>query len=208
MSGTEELTAVLLQLAGLTRELADIDHREAGHNRDAQARIAALTRQVSKLSDELSGPSGVLAAVVALDQRVADLAVAFDARIDYDDEPGGYQPSAQPRWWQSDDEARSDAVARLRGWVEQVYRPGYGHPAAGLGECWEQHPLCLYLLDWLSELWSALYLAPERTAGTLASQAEWHTRLLPAAASQLTAETRRCGHAATRHTPGQPGYRP
>ena len=53
-----------------------------------------------------------------------------------------------------------------------------------------------------------LYLQPTRTAGTLAGQAEWHTRLLTAAAEQLAAETRRCGHAATRRMPGQTEFRP
>ena len=41
-----------------------------------------------------------------------------------------------------------------RAWVEQIYRPGYGQIAATLPACWEQHTLCLYTLDWLSELWS------------------------------------------------------
>ena len=58
-----------------------------------------------------------------------------------------------------------------------------------------QHALCLYGLDWLMELWSLPYLAPERTAGTIASQAEWQTRLLPALAEQLYLETTRCDHA-------------
>jgi hypothetical protein len=92
--------------------------------------------------------------------------------------------------------------------VEQVYRPGYGHLAAGLGECWEQHALCLYILDWLSELWSVLYLAPARTAGTLAGQAEWHTRLLTAAAGQLARETRGCAHRTASYRASSPGARP
>ncbi len=54
-----------------------------------------------------------------------------------------------------------------------------------------------------------LYLAPARTTGTLAGQAEWHTRLLAAAAEQLARETRGCAHATARnrHPPG-PGARP
>ena len=75
-------------------------------------------------------------------------------------------------------------------------------------DCWEQHPLCLYILDWLSELWSVLYLAPARTAGTLAGQAEWHTRLLTAAAEQLARETRRCAHSTARHRTAATGARP
>ena len=90
---------------------------------------------------------------------------------------------------------RQAAVDRLRAWAEQIYLPGYGHLAAALPHCWEHHPLCLYTLDWLSELWSVLYLGPKRSTGLLAAQAEWQTRLLPAAAGQLARETARCGHA-------------
>jgi hypothetical protein len=179
MSGTDELTAVLLQVSGLTQKLADLDHREAGHAQQAQAQIAALAAELEAGTDD-----------------------------EWSAGPGGYQPAAQPQWWQPDDDAHQEAVARLRGWVEQVYRPSYGHLAAGLGECWDQHPLCLFTLDWLSELWSVLHLAPERTAATLASQAEWHTRLLPAAAAQLAAETRRCHHGPARRGPARPEYRP
>ena len=95
---------------------------------------------------------------------------------------------------------REEALGRLRAWVEQIYRPGYGHLAAALGPCWDQHPLCLYGLDWLMELWSVRYLTPERGPSALASQAEWQTRLLPALAEQLYLETTRCQHAqATSH---------
>lgn len=93
-------------------------------------------------------------------------------------------------------------MSRLRAWVEDVYRPGYGAVSASLGDCWEQHPLCLYGLDWLSELWSLLYLQDNRTPGALAGQAEWQTRLMPAIAEQMTRETSRCGHTASRN-----GYR-
>ena len=106
------------------------------------------------------------------------------------------------RFWKPDDPALGEAVGKLRAWVEQVYRPGYGHLAAGLGECWDRHPLCLYVLDWLSELWSVLYLAPRRTQAVLAGQAEWHARLLPAAADLLARETRSCpGHSGHGRSP-------
>jgi hypothetical protein len=44
------------------------------------------------------------------------------------------------------------------------------------------------------ELWSALYLSPERKPPALASQAEWQIRLLPALAEQLHQETTSCEH--------------
>ncbi len=75
----------------------------------------------------------------------------------------GYRPRPAPTWWKLTGQARDDAVAELRAWVEEVYRPGYGHLAAALSPCWEQHDLCLYGLDIASQLWDALYLQPART---------------------------------------------
>ena len=98
--------------------------------------------------------------------------------------PGGNSPPAT---------ARSPSPG-CRGWVEQVYQPGYGHLAATLGPCWPAHDLCLYGLDILAELWSVLYLQPRRTPGLLTAQAEYQARILPALAGQLRLETAHCGH--------------
>ena len=100
-----------------------------------------------------------------------------------------------PRWWKLSGPEREQPLARLRAWVQQVYRPGYGHLAATLGPCWEQHPLCLYGLDVLSELWSVLYLQARRSPAIVSAQAEFQARIVPAIAEQLSAETARCGHA-------------
>jgi hypothetical protein len=51
------------------------------------------------------------------------------------EDPDGYQPDPAPAWWQLSPDARHEPVARLRAWVDQVYRPGYGHLAAALGPC-------------------------------------------------------------------------
>ena len=69
-------------------------------------------------------------------------------------------------WWKLAAADRPEPIARLHAWVEQVYRPGYGHLAATLAPCWSSHDLCLYGLDILSDLWSVLYLQPERTPRT------------------------------------------
>jgi hypothetical protein len=78
--------------------------------------------------------------------------------------------------------------------VEQVYQPGYGHLAAGLGPCWPSHDLCLYGLDIAVSLWSVLYLQPLRTPGLISAQAEYHARILPALADQFRLETTWCAH--------------
>jgi hypothetical protein len=204
MSGASEpegITAVLLQLADLGQKLAALDQRQASDSRHLQERVAALAAVVTDLKGAAASHAEALAALGSLERRIAALAqqprdgsAASEA-----DESRGYEPPAAPRWWKLDRPERDQAIAKLRAWVEQVYRPGYGHLASGLGECWEQHPLCLYVLDWLSELWSVLYLRPGRTAGTLAGQAEWHTRLLTAAAGQLARETKGCRHSAARY---------
>lgn len=206
MTGEPEgLTAVLLQLADMAQKLSELDQRQAGDTRALNERIASMASLVSEVKGVTVSHAETLAALDGLDRQVADLATKASGHP-----PGGdgpvYEPSAAPKFWKLDGTARDEAVGRLRAWVEQVYRPGYGHLAADLGECWEQHPACLYILDWLSELWSVLYLAPARTPSTLAGQAEWHTRLLPAAAGQLARETRGCAHASTRwHASTRPG---
>ena len=116
-------------------------------------------------------------------------------------DPDGYRPGQPPSWWKLAAADRAEPIARLHAWVEQVYRPGYGHLAATLAPCWSSHDLCLYGLDIASDLWSVLYLQPERTPRTLSAQAEYQARILPALAAQLAAETTRCGHPRPRSTP-------
>jgi hypothetical protein len=210
MREPEGLAAALLQLSAHAEKLSALDHREAAHAAEISDRIAALTTLANAMKHTLEGQAEILAGLTGLDVQVANLAARLEEIAPGDD--GGlavYQPSAAPRFWKLDGQDRQDAITKLRAWVEQVYRPGYGHLSATLGGCWEQHPLCLYALDWLSELWSALYLHPRRTTGTLAGQAEWQTRLLTAAAEQMTRETSRCEHAAARNgSPARTGTRP
>ena len=118
-------------------------------------------------------------------------------RADVDElqaETHGYGPVAAPRFWLIEGDERAAAIARLAAWVEQVFRPCYGHLASSLAPCWPQHPLALMTLDWLSELWSVLYLTDRRSASVLSGQAEWTSRLLPAAAETLRHETTSCQH--------------
>jgi hypothetical protein len=127
----------------------------------------------------------------ALDRQLADLAAHLTPDSDG---PGRYHPDPAPAWWKLAAADRHEPIARLRGWVDQVYRPGYGHLAATLAPCWQAHDLCLYGLDILAELWSVLYLQPDRSPGLLSAQAEYQARILPALAAQLITETTSCGH--------------
>jgi hypothetical protein len=211
MTGEPEgLTAVLLQLAGITQKLAELDQRQASDTRDLTQRIITVTSLAGQLKDTTASHTQALAALDGPDRQVAGPAAkaTADGPADGGGNAPGYQPSVAPQFWKPGGADRDQAISKLRAWVEQVYRPGYGHLAASLGDCWDLHPLCLYILDWLSELWSVLYLTPVRTAGTLAGQAEWHTRLLAAAAGQLARETRGCTHHAAGYSTVVAGDRP
>ena len=132
--------------------------------------------------------------ITALTSQLTDLA---DTITQPSDDADRYQPDPAPPWWILTPADRAEPIARLRAWVEQVYRPGYGHLAATLAPCWEVHDLCLYALDIAAALWAVLYLQPDRTPGLVSAQAEYQARILPALSAQLTAETTRCGHPRT-----------
>jgi hypothetical protein len=161
-----------------------------------QQRLGEFADLIAGLGGALQDQSALLARLEGLAQSPAGAEAPGDAY----GRPSGYEPGSAPRWWKLTGEAREQALGKLRGWVEQVYRPGYGQLAATLGACWDQHPLCLYGLDVLSELWSVLYLQAQRSPAVVSAQAEFHARIVPAIAEQLAAETTRCGHAPARRT--------
>lgn len=142
--------------------------------------------------------AAALLQIAALTERVTVLEDALVREPDI----AGYAPVPAPRWWLLDSEDRDAATDRLAAWVEQVYLPSYGHLARRLPPCWREHPLCLHVLDWLSELWSVLYIRDRRSAPTLAGQAGFHVRQLPAAADLMAAEVKTCEHARPPRTGG------
>jgi hypothetical protein len=184
-------------------QLTHLDAREADHFTAITTRLTELTDLVAAIGRTLQDDTAALAKLEALDHQVAELAAQL-AQTPDDPDPDRYRPGPAPAWWKLQPAKRQEPVARLRAWVEQVYRPGYGHLAAILGPCWASHDLCLYGLDILSQLWSVLYLQPERSSGLLSAQAEYQARILPALAEQLRAETQRCGH--PRHHMPVPGH--
>ena len=182
------ITALLAQLAEHAERIDRLDARQAGDAAAAATQIAALAALAGRLDGQ----------VAALTDQLAS-----DNPEDHDEHH--YMPPPARRWWKLAGEDRENAIAALRAWVEQVYRPGYGHLAAPVAACWDQHPLCLYAVDILAELWSVLYLTGTRTAGILSAQAEYQARIVPALTAQMSTETSRCGHARDRlMAPGQP----
>ena len=192
------LNAALLQLCAHGERLAVLEDREAGHFTALSDRLAEITALAESLGGTLRDQAAILARLQDLDADVAALTGRLGSAAPGRERDGeSYQPVPAPRWWKLPDDERAQAMARLHAWVDQVYRPGYGQLAAALGPCWDQHPLCLYGLDILAELWSLLYLQP-RTPAALSGQAEFQTRILPAITEQLLVETARCSHAQPR----------
>ena len=144
--------------------------------------IAAILDQLAAHHEQLA----------LLDRAVQDLEGTLAKLTDRGAEDHPATPI--PKWWKLPADQRREPLSRLRAWVEQVYRPGYGHLAATLGPCWEAHDLCLYGLDILAELWSVLYLQDQRSAGVLSAQAEYQAHILPALSGQFMTETTGCGH--------------
>jgi hypothetical protein len=195
----DPLTAVLDQLAAYREQLTRLDDREAAHFTAAGARLTELTALITTIGQTLAGNTAALARLEALDRQVTELAAGIASPDD--DGKNRHQPGPAPAWWTLTPAERKPAIAELRAWVDQVYRPGYGHLAATLGPCWPAHDLCLYGLDILSQLWSALYLQPVRSTALLSAQAEYQARILPALAAQLMTETSGCVHASPGRQP-------
>jgi hypothetical protein len=189
----DPLTAVLDQLAAHREQLTQLDDREAAHFTAVGERLTQLAALITTTGRTLADDTAALARLEALDRQVTELADRLAG-------PGaggkdGHRPSPGPAWWTLTPAERKPAIAELRAWVDHVYRPGYGHLAAALSPCWEQHDLCLYGLDIASQLWQALYLQPVRSTSLLSAQAEYQARILPALAAQLMSETTGCAHA-------------
>ena len=195
MDSNDPITGLLDRLAAYREQVTRLDTREAEHHAAVSGQLAELTDLAARIGRTLHDHAAALRQLAATSPASTG--------------PDSYGPGPAPAWWKLPPDGRQEPVARLRAWVEQVYRPGYGHLAAALGPCWDQHDLCLYALDILAELWSVLYLQPSRNPGLVSAQAEYQARILPALADQLRIETNRCGH--PRHPApavGQPRSRP
>jgi hypothetical protein len=159
-------------------------------------KLAALERLVSQLGAGIRQQAGQAARLQALEEAMAALTAKVAEVLP--DEQGTarvYAPRPAPRWWNLSGTERQAEIGRLRGFVEHVYRPGFGHLAARLRPCWESHDLCLYCLDIAAELHAILYLQSRRTASLLNGQVEYATRVLPALADLMSVETRSgCQH--------------
>ena len=185
---------------------ASLDAREGEHYQAVSESLAKLHAALEGLQGTVADHAGILASLDGLDEtrgypgrpgRLPDAAGRGGPGERYQPIPtvnGGPWPS---------EEREKRATARIRGWVAQIYRPFYGHLAARLGDCWEQHPLCL--VSWTGCPSCGRCWISSRTARArdLAAQAELGTRIIPAVAEQLAAETTGCEHSRALNGPGR-----
>jgi hypothetical protein len=179
---------------------------------DTAEKLASLERLVTALGADIRQQAARTARLQAVEEALAALTARVSEVVS--GEQGAsrvYAPRPAPRWWNLSGKAREAEVGKLRGFVEQVYRPGFGHLAARLRPCWEFHDLCLYCLDIAAELHAVLYLQSRRTVSLLNGQAEYATRVVPALADLMSVETRSgCQHyaPAANGAPPPSGARP
>ena len=190
-----------------TRNAERIAHHDAALASLA-ATLAELGATVDAIQGTITGQDDVLRTVDGLKDTVDELLHRVGALFPGGDTNGAfYTPIPAPRFWQLAGPGREEAIGRLRSWVRDVYQPAFGHLAARLPACWEQHTFCLTVLDVASELHAVLYLQATRNQGLLAGQAELLTRLMPALAALMAAEAARCPHAQPHIPPGANGGR-
>ncbi len=168
---------------------------------DPQEDLARLERQMADLQAEVRGWTAHLAGVAGAMARLERLEGAGEepeAR-----EPG-YEFAPQMRWHELDEDGRAEVVTRIREWVDTVYREQFPR-AADIAPCWEAHPVCVVLLDVLSEMHGALYHGTKRGWGVVHNQAELYVRFGREITALLQAELAECKygqHATHRPTPG------
>lgn len=191
-----EITAALIALQEQAVRIGALDQREGDHWRQVLERFGAITERLGGIDGTLADVGAVLGTVAEVARDLEELRDLIEGRPEGEGER--YMPTPPPRLHEMDEGELTALVRRLKGWVSTVYVPGYGHLAAALEPCWPSHALCVHALDWLSELWSVLYMQPDRSAPVLSGMAEFQTRILPAIVAQMTAEQRECS-AASEH---------
>jgi len=205
------IAAAVLKLTDLAARVEQVE-QSAGHRigelaascAEALAQVAALREEAGTLGGRADGIEQRLAEVGVLLARMSDQidGLCVSAQEESAQAAAAYRVNPSPPWWTPGDDRCADTTARLRDWVEEVYRPVFGWLGAMLGDCWDRHPFCLACLDTLHEAWCLLYI-PERDPKMVFAQLDWLTRPLIQAAEMMARETSGCRSGGHRE-PGQP----
>src|ERR1039457_2398056 len=133
----EGLTGVMLTLSNHTERIGVLDAREGAHWQEIAEGLGRLRSRVTGVAGPGEGQAGWLGLLDGLDEDVRTLQSSVASLPPPPGNPGRYSPGPTIRWWDIPDEAsephtltRGEALDRLRAWVKQIYRPGYGHLGA------------------------------------------------------------------------------
>jgi hypothetical protein len=202
------MAAAVLKLTDLAARVERVEQSAAQRIGELAASCAEALAQVASLRAEAGTLGGRADGIEARLGEVGALLARMSEQIDSlttaarDEPAAAYRVHPAPPWWQPGDDRCAEAAARLRDWVDEVYRPVFGYLGAMLSDCWDRHPLCLACLDVLHEAWCLLYLPP-RDPKMVFAQLDWLTRPLLQAAEVMARETSGCRSGGHRE-PGQP----
>src|SRR5262245_48705456 len=117
----DPLTAVLDQFAAHREHLSRLDDREARHFAAVSEQLTELAGLITTMGRALADDTAAMTRLETLDRQVTELAAQLGG-------PGAdnkerYQPGPAPAWQSLTPAERQPAVAELRAWVEEVYRP-------------------------------------------------------------------------------------
>lgn len=187
-----EIPGILLAQAQQGQKLAELGEALA----NVDGRLGELATVVRGVRGTQAAQGELLEGLEDIRRDVASLRGRFNAVFppERSDDSEFYDPPPSIRPWELDEAGMAQAINYLGDWVDKIYRPTFGHIAAKLPPCWNQHWLCITVIDVLSELHKVLWLQPVRLAGTLSGQAEFLTRLAPALAELMAAERKGCVH--------------
>ncbi|HEX6522201.1 MAG TPA: hypothetical protein VF070_19675, partial [Streptosporangiaceae bacterium] len=146
----DPLTDAVLKLAKLADQVERVEQstkqrfQELGAAcGEALEQVTAVRQESGTLGDRADGIETKLAELGALLSRMSsritdinDSATASSGKGQGGtDSEASYDVNQAPPWWQPGHDRTIETTARLRDWVNEVYRPGFGHLGKTLEEC-------------------------------------------------------------------------
>lgn len=207
--------SLLLLVAEQAEKIARLEARLDHNETDFGQRLSNAFKIIQGQRSAIQALDGTNEHFDDLERKIAELAAR--PAPDAEEDTGEYEPQPTARWWDPEfsrrgitdtgEETPSEAderIEEIQDWLDKVFRPGYqqfSHIENTIPPCWPQHPLMLYLLDMIMEIWKALYLTQSRDTRLLASQAQFQSKILPDLRLQFAEAKSACTHPVTLKAP-------
>lgn len=190
VSGSREERVWRRRLGEMIAEIGRKGEQTADQVGRVAQQVVDVIHEVSRLSPRVDD----------LDTSVAALASALEAHGAGDGDDPALELTPATRWSQLSRQDKHAAWDALGGWVAEVLTPDYRLTRVELPDCWPAHPRAVRELAWLR----TLHIATTATGVRPEIVAEWHTRWLPGAITNIamTVDPRECApgrHRLTEH---------